>query len=532
MYLRLSSCLLLLGGLLSLLPAQPRDYLPADFHRERREALRQQLPEGSVAVFFASPVRNRANDVDYVYHQDPDFYYLTGYREPHAMLLLYAQPQQDAEGSFTEVLYVQPRNPRAEQWTGRRLGVAGAQAQLGLQRVYPNTQFAADSQALAAASRILCFELPSDVRRRDAEGSLYQLMQAFRAFSDYPERPDPGRYRIYDLIRSTEVENNANVAQVIDRYLRWNPNLPGDDPIVRYQEATSAEERRQIAAELPENRVDVSSLDYLMNGLREIKTPEELVLLRKAIDISTIGQREVMKAMHPDMSEMEVQGIHEFVYKKYGAEYEGYPSIVGAGENGCILHYIDNIKDRLSDELVLMDLGAEYHGYTADVTRTIPADGTFSPEQRAIYDIVYEAQEAAMRACRPGLPFNGLHAAAQAGVDSGLVAIGLVEPGAFHPYFPHGTSHYLGLDVHDRGNYGPLAPGMVLTIEPGIYIPTGSKCDPRWWGIAVRIEDDVLVTETGCELLSDRAPRRAEEIEALMAEPSALDDFVLPGLEE
>ena len=530
----LRHALLCLAGLYGLgeLVAQPQDYLPADFHRARREALRRQMPEGSVAVFFANPIRNRSNDVDYVYHQDPDFYYLTGYREPHAALLIYAEPQRDSAGTFDEVIYVQPRDPRAEQWTGRRLGVAGAQAQLGIARVYPNQAFLSGNLRLDTAPRILCLPLPADVRPHDSPGSLYQMQATFRTQSAYPSQPDPARYRLYDLIRSTPVENSANVAQVIDRYLRWHPGLPEDDPIVRYQEAASAEERRAVVAQIPEVRVDVSTLDYLLNGLREIKTPEEMVLLRKAIEISAVGQVEVMKAMHPDMSEAEVQGIHEFVYKKYGAEYEGYPSIVGAGENGCILHYIDNLKGRLNDDLVLMDLGAEYHGYTADVTRTIPADGTFSPEQRIIYDIVFAAQEAALRACRPGLAFNGLHAAAQARVDSGLVAAGLVAPGKFHPYFPHGTSHYLGLDVHDRGNYGPLQPGMVLTIEPGIYIPTGSDCDPRWWGIAVRIEDDVLVTETGCELLSGRAPRRAEEIEALMAQPSALDDFVLPSLGE
>ena len=240
--------------------------------------------------------------------------------------------------------------------------------------------------------------------------------------------------------------------------------------------------------------------------------------------------------MKPGMSEREVQGIHEFVFKKYQAEYEGYPSIVGEGNNGCILHYIENYKPEISsDKMILMDLGAEYHGYTADVTRTIPVDGVFSDEERAIYDLVYKAQDAAINAAKPGVNIQRDldRAIARKIINDGLVELGIIEsPDDRHLFFPHGLGHHIGLDVHDKGNYDKLEPGMVITIEPGIYIPEGANCDKKWWGIAVRIEDCILITKEGSELLSDLAPRHSDEIEALMKQPSPLDSFILPDLEK
>jgi Xaa-Pro aminopeptidase len=253
--------------------------------------------------------------------------------------------------------------------------------------------------------------------------------------------------------------------------------------------------------------------------------------LRRAIQISAVGQQEVMKAMKPDMSEMEMQGLHEYVYKKYGAEFEGYPSIVGAGNNACVLHYTVNDKPRLGNDLVLMDCGAEYHGYTADVTRTIPATGKFTTEQRQIYELVLAAQQAGFEQCKPGNAFAAPDEAARKVINEGLIKLGIVKDASeARRYFPHGTSHYLGLDVHDRGTYGPLRAGNVITVEPGIYIPADSPCDKKWWNIGVRIEDDVLVTDKGWENLSKDAPRTVADIEALMAKPSALDDFKLPVL--
>jgi Xaa-Pro aminopeptidase len=257
-----------------------------------------------------------------------------------------------------------------------------------------------------------------------------------------------------------------------------------------------------------------------------------LVLLKKAVRISAMGQREIMKAMHPGMSETEVQGVHEYIYKKYGSEYEGYPSIVGAGNNGCVLHYIENSKMKVENDLVLMDLGAEYHGYTADVTRTIPANGKFSDAQKAIYDIVYDAQEAGIKATVIGNTMQSPDTAARAVVYQGLIDLGIAKNATeARQYFPHGTSHHIGLDVHDPGTYGQLQANMVITVEPGIYIPKGSDCDPKWHGIAVRIEDDILITENGPINLSAEAPRTSSEIEKLMTKKSVLNGLELPDLD-
>jgi Xaa-Pro aminopeptidase len=197
-----------------------------------------------------------------------------------------------------------------------------------------------------------------------------------------------------------------------------------------------------------------------------------------------------------------------------------------------VLHYVENNKTKLGTDLVLMDVGAEYHGYTADVTRTIPASGKFSKEQKQIYNLVYQAQEAAFRMCVKDSSFRAPHNAARQVINKGLKELGIIkDENERHSYFPHGTSHYLGLDVHDRGTYGPLQAGDVITVEPGIYIPEGSNCDKKWWGIAVRIEDDILIKENGWENLSAMAPRKAGEIEALMAKKSVLSNLSLPKLD-
>jgi Xaa-Pro aminopeptidase len=197
-----------------------------------------------------------------------------------------------------------------------------------------------------------------------------------------------------------------------------------------------------------------------------------------------------------------------------------------------VLHYIENNRMRVGNDLVLMDLGAEYHGYTADVTRTIPANGKFSPEQKAIYDLVLKAQEEAFKICKPGRKIGETTEVCEKVANEGLYRLGIIaSPDAEHNYFPHGVSHHIGLDVHDRGNYDTFQPNMILTVEPGIYIPMGSPCDKKWWGIGVRIEDDILITENGYELLSGKAPRTAEEIEKVMAEPSIFSNYQLPSVD-
>ncbi|UOQ66455.1 aminopeptidase P N-terminal domain-containing protein [Hymenobacter volaticus] len=514
-------------------PGRPTDFLDPAFHKARRELLRQALPAGSVAVLFAAPVRNRANDVNYIYHQAPDFYYLTGYDEPDAVLVLFKEPHAvGSQSGITEALFVQPRDPKAESWTGRRLGVEGTTQQLKLQYVANNTDFAGTGIRWADFQRIHFLDLPTDVRDDSQDpADLYDLIASFRQQAGIPAAYDAKKADVYRSVEQYGVTNAPKVKAYLENLIKTQPALAADTYLQNYLQATTDAERQKAVAARPTSRFETAMLNEALDEMRAVKTPEELNLLRRAVRISAIGQQEVMKAMRPDMGEMEVQGLHEYVYKQYGAEFEGYPSIVGAGNNGCILHYETNDKPRLGNDLVLMDCGAEYHGYTADVTRTAPPSGKFSAAQRQIYEVVLAAQDAAIRECKPGNQFQAPNKAAQQVVTEGLIKLGIIQkPEEMRRYFPHGTSHYLGLDVHDRGNYGSLKAGNVITVEPGIYIPENSPCDKKWWNIGVRIEDDVLITATGAENLSKEAPRTVAEIEALMAKSSALDNFKLPAL--
>ena len=467
------------------------DYLPVDFHKDRRKALREKMPPNSVAVFFSNPIRNRANDVDYLYHQDPDFFYLTGHREPHALLLIFKEKQNgtSSEEAYDELIFIRSRDALKELYDGPRLDREDAKEKLGFDVAFEGVDFKNYGIDFSKFDKVLFHDFHNDVRDTSEPGDLYDLISIFKEKTGY-----------------------------------------------------AAEPNTTVNLEPERNNIDVKTLNKYMHELRGIKTSEELELLRKAINISAIGQREVMKAMKPGMSEKEIQGIHEFVFKKYKAEYEGYPSIVGAGHNGCILHYIENYKPAVEDgELILMDLGAEYHGYTADVTRTIPVNGKFSEEQRKIYELVLNAQDSAWQICREGTSFQALYEATAYVINNGLVELGIYkstrEKDIINPqtgrnrYYPHGCCHHIGLDVHDKGSYDVLQENMVITIEPGIYIPEGSPAEKKWWNIPVRIEDDFLVTKEGCENLSKLAPREPDEIEKLMAEPSPLDDFILPALD-
>lgn len=451
----------------------PKDYLSKEWHAARRDSARNRMPAKSVMVVFASPTRTFSNDVEYVYHQNPDLYYFTGYKEPHAVLFMFKEPQKDsANNSFNELFFVQKRDAAAEQWTGRRLGYEGVRNNLGIRQTFNGEDFQQFSLDFSRFDTIIFDGFPDDVpNQKSVKGDLHDLLQQFKEKAKIP------------------------LDYTSDK--RYATGL--------YRQITGA--------------------------LREIKTEEEMDLLRKAVEISCIGQIEVMKAVRTDMSETEIQGLHEYVHKKYGAEYIGYPSIVGAGNNGCVLHYVENNRTRVGNQMILMDVGAEYHGYTADVTRTIPANGKFSPEQKTIYNIVYDAQEAAFKKCREGVSWQELNKVARDVVTEGLVRLGIAKTKEeANKYYPHSLGHHIGLDVHDRNASNKLRKGMVITIEPGIYIPENSPCDKKWWGIAVRIEDDLLIREKDYEMLSWAAPRKPEEIERLIAEKSALDDFILPAL--
>lgn len=451
----------------------PSDYLTKEFHAGRRDALRAKMPDNSVMVVFAYPSRTFSNDVEYLYHQNPDMYYFSGYQEPNSLLLIFKEEQTDSLGNkFKELLFVQKRNPRAEQWTGKRLGVEGAREKLGFTSVYNADEFKSFNFDFTPFTKIIYDKFPGDVANSSDKADLFDLIQQFKEKAKYP------------LIMSQQ------------------------------------------------NRFDSRLYTQLTAELREIKTPQEMDLLRKAIEISCQGQNEVMKTVRPDMSELEIQGLHEYVHKRYGAEEVGYGSIIGAGENGCILHYMENTKTKVGTSMLLMDVGAEYHGYTADVTRTVPVDGKFSAEERAIYQIVYDAQEAAFKTLKDGAKWADANKAAADVIAEGLIKLGIIKnKSEYGKYYPHGLGHHIGMDVHDRGTYDKLKKDMVITIEPGIYIPEGSDCDKKWWSIAVRIEDDLLITENGYELLSHFAPRKIEDIEKMISQKSVLDNYKLPPLE-
>ncbi len=451
---------------------EPKDYLTKEFHAGRRDALRKIMPENGVMVIFSYPTRNFSNDVDYIYHQNPDLYYFSGYKEPDGILFIFKEEQKDSNGTpFKELFFVQKRNPQQESWTGRRLGTEGVKINLGIPMTLNGNDFAAFPLDLSKFSN-LSYSLPPDLVMSKTEG--------------------------------------ANLAGLVNSFLK-KANISLDNP-------TAIGTARR-------------NYNKLTGQLREIKTPEEIVLLRKAVEISCQGQNEVMKATHPDMSELEIQGLHEFVHKKYGSENIGYGSIVGAGDNGCILHYETNTKTKVGNSLILMDVGASYHGYTADVTRTIPANGKFSEPQKQIYQIVYDAQEAAFKTLKDGANTTLANNAANEVIAEGLLKLGIIkDKKEYRKYYTHGLSHHIGLDVHDRSSSRTLLKNMVITIEPGIYIPANSDCDKKWWDIGVRIEDDVLITQDGYENLSIFAPRSIAEIEKKMASKSVLDAFKLPPL--
>ena len=515
--------------------AAQKSELSSEFHKKQRQQLREKLPNNSVAVYFSAPVRNRANDVDFEYHPDPNFYYLTGWNEPHAVLIVYSSPQKDSEGTYFEKLYVRERDANNEMWNGRQLGVEGAR-KMGLDRVASKKDFSTEQNDFSRFDSVLMFDFKNDVRDNKNDSSdLFDLQKHFKNVINYPDNFDADRYRLYQRIRSA-VESEVIPLKKRIYYMMERDSSLKDDPVIidfmRVGEGTVLTDlKKQSAFLLKDYNFDINQLGSFMARLRENKTEEEILLIKKAVRISTQGQLEVMKAIHPEMTEREVQGIHQLVFKKYGAAHEGYPSIVGAGDNACVLHYITNDKTDLKNQLILMDLGAEYKGYTADVTRTIPVSGTFTPEQKALYQIVYDAQTAGINAAVAGASFTAISEATYEVVKTGLLELGLIqESKEYRRYLPHGIAHHIGLDVHDPGLYENLAPNMVITVEPGIYVPEGSPCDPKWWNIGIRIEDDILITAEGPVNLSKDAPRSWQEIEKVMLEKSALDDFILPPL--
>ncbi|MEO6461978.1 MAG: Xaa-Pro aminopeptidase [Candidatus Eisenbacteria bacterium] len=431
--------------------------MPQETYLARRDAVLSRLG-GGVAILRSNPEQTRSNDTEFPYRQDSDLWYLTGFGEPDSVLLL-----TDKHPDHKSVLFVRPRDPEKETWNGRRAGVEGAKAGYGV----------------------------------DATYSIAELDEKLPQY----------------------LEGAATLYFTPGLDTRFNERVEGW--------LAASRRGRARTGKGPVARVDLASL---IHAARLIKTAEEIALLRRAGEITAEAHNAALEQTRPGHHEYEVEALVNYVFRARGARAPGYNSIVAGGINGTILHYTEN-ESRLADgQLLLIDAGAEVDGYTADVTRTFPVGARFSPAQRAVYDIVLAAQEAGIAAVRPGARFDDVHQAALHVLVEGLIGLGVLEgrteeliaQKAYQPFYMHRTSHWLGLDVHDVGLYVdekgesvPLVPGMVLTVEPGLYFgDTTVAYDPKYRGIGIRIEDDIAVTTDGHANLSEGAIKRVDEIEA------------------
>ncbi len=437
--------------------------VPKSDHARRRAALMNLMAAGSIAVIPAAGVRARNRDTDYLFRQDSDFFYLTGFNEPDAVLVL--APGR-AHGEV--ILFCRERHARSELYDGERLGPERAVEALGVDDAFPVA---------------------------DLDDILPGMLE--------------GRERIYfGLGDHPEFEN---------RLLGWVSGI-------RARESAGARPPGELFA-----------LKHLLHEQRLIKSAAEIRLMRRAAEITCQGHLRAMRACAPGMTETQLEAELVYEFMRGGARTTAYPSIVAGGANACVLHYVDNTATLRKNDLVLVDAGCEYRLYAADVTRTFPVRGTFSRHQQALYEVVLAANQAAIRACRPGALFTDPHTVAVEILIQGLLDLKLLEGDpkelleteGYRALCPHNTSHWLGMDVHDVGDYSvdgasrPLAPGMVLTIEPGIYIPDREDTShlPRHFrGMGIRVEDDVLITRGEPDVLTAAAPKEVAEIEAVMRE--------------
>lgn len=428
----------------------------SELFRGRRERFLEQLGDG-VAVLPAAPEIYKSRDTEVPFRQDSDFYYLTGFGEPGAVAVF---SPHDPEHRFT--LFVRPRDPERENWSGPRAGVEGARDLFGADAAYA---------------------LP------ELDGRLKGLLE-------------PADRIWYALGRGGPLDR-----QVVDLLTGFRRSRPRTG-------------RGPWGVEDPER---------VLGRMRMIKDEHEIGCIRRAAEITGAGHRAAMRAGHAGIGEWEIEAALHFSFRSAGATGPAYPSIVASGANARVLHYTANNRRAGDGDLVLLDAGAEYAMYCADITRTWPISGRFSGAQRAVYELVLAAEEAALAVVAPGTSVAGVHDAAVRTLTEGLVDLGLlngdvaglIESGAYKRFYLHQTSHWLGLDVHDVGAYreaaGPvvLEPGMVLTVEPGLYIPDDDDIPEHFRGIAVRIEDDALVTVEGREILTRGVPVAPEEVEAL-----------------
>ena len=423
-------------------------------YSRRRQALLAKMQPGSAALIFAAPEVTRSADSEYPYRQSSDFWYFTGFNEPEAVLVLI----KSNDTHNHSVIFNRVRDLTAEIWFGRRLGQEAAPEKLGVDR------------ALAY----------SEINQQ-----LYQLLNGldvlYHAQGEYAYADDIV-FTALDKLRKGSRQNLSAPATLTD----WRP---------------------------------------MVHEMRLFKSEEELNVMRRAGEISALAHTRAMEKCRPGMFEYQLEGEIHHEFNRHGARFPSYNTIVGGGENGCILHYTEN-----ESELVLIDAGCEYQGYAGDITRTFPVNGKFTTAQREIYDIVLESLETALTLFRPGTSIQEVTGEVVRIMITGLVKLGilkgdvdtLIAENAHRPYFMHGLSHWLGLDVHDVGAYGPersrvLEPGMVLTVEPGLYIAPDADVPEQYRGIGIRIEDDIVITETGNENLTATVVKKADDIEALMA---------------
>ncbi len=427
-------------------------------HARHRKQLLRIIGDGGIAILPAAPVRVRNRDVDHPFRQDSDFLYLSGFPEPEAVVVLV--PGR-AKGEY--ILFCRDKDEEQEIWHGRRCGPDGAIA-----------DYAADDA------------FPID----DIDEILPGLMESCERV-------------YYTMGLDPEFDK---------RVMEWVNTL---------------RKQSRSGAHVPYEFV---SLDYILHDMRLFKSRDEIRIMKKAAKISVEAHKRAMQICKPGMYEYQLDAeiIHEF--QRNGATW-AYPSIVGGGANSCILHYTENNMELKDGELVLIDAGCELDGYDADITRSFPINGKYTEAQKEIFDLVVQANLDAIKKVKPGNHWNDPHEAAVKTLTKGMIELGLlkgtlsklIKEQAYRKYYMHRTGHWLGMDVHDVGDYKVddewrlLEPGMALTIEPGLYIPHGSRGAKRWWDIGVRIEDDVIVTKDGCEVLTDGLPKTTEEIEAIMA---------------
>jgi Xaa-Pro aminopeptidase len=418
----------------------------------------RRMDQDSIAIIPSARETTRSNDTHYRFRQDSDFLYLTGFDEPDSIAVITPGREQ----KYT--LFVRPRDPAQEIWVGRRAGVEGAKSELGADEAFPIAEF---------------------------------------------------NDKLLDLLDGSTV-----------LYYRLGVNEEMDKQLISTIASVRTLNRKPIA--VPKTIIDPATI---VHEMRVIKSDEEIEIMQTAADIAAEAHVEAMKAVRPGMKEYEVEALIEQIFRRRGANGPAYTSIVGAGANATVLHYINNDGELRDGELLLVDAGAEYKGYASDITRTFPINGRYSQGQREIYDLVLKAQMACVEMVRPGTTHEQLKQHSIELLTEGMVELGLlkgspeelIKEKKYEQFYMHGLGHMLGIDVHDVGVYyrdkksRPLEPGVVMTVEPGIYVAPDTKDIPeKYLGIGVRIEDDVLCTNNGPRVLTSKVPKQAEEIEALM----------------